>query len=44
MRQALQLAGFEIERAHGAAEAAAMLRADLAVIPPLIRELGVTPQ
>ena len=44
VRQALHLAGFEIERAQGSAEAAAMLRADLAVIPPLIRELGVTPQ
>ena len=44
VRQALQLAGFEIERALGAADAAATLRADLALIPPLIRALGVTPQ
>jgi tripartite-type tricarboxylate transporter receptor subunit TctC len=44
VRQALLLAGFELERAHGAADGAAMLRADLALIPPLIRALGVTPQ
>ena len=40
VRQALQLAGFEIERALGAADAAATLRADLALIPPLIRAFG----
>ncbi len=44
VRQALHLAGFEIERALSGAEAAATLRADLALIPPLIRELGVAPQ
>ena len=41
VRQALLLAGFEIERVLGAADAAATLRADLALVPPLIRELGV---
>jgi tripartite-type tricarboxylate transporter receptor subunit TctC len=44
VRQALQGAGFEIERVLGAADAASTLRADLALIPPLIRALGVTPQ
>ena len=44
VRQALHLAGFEIERAQDGAQAAAALRADLALIPPLIRALGVAPQ
>jgi tripartite-type tricarboxylate transporter receptor subunit TctC len=44
VRQALQTVGFEIERPLGAADASATLRADLALIPPLIRAMGITPQ
>lgn len=43
-RVALRSAGFESARAAGSAEAQALIDADLAVIPALIRDLGVLPQ
>jgi tripartite-type tricarboxylate transporter receptor subunit TctC len=44
VRQTLLVAGFELDRVLGSQETQEALRAELALIPPLIRTLGVAPQ
>ena len=44
LRQVLRFAGFEIDRVLGAADAAALWRADRALIEPMLRELGALPK
>ena len=44
VRETLLVAGFELDRVLGSDEARASLRADLALVPALIRELGVPQQ
>jgi tripartite-type tricarboxylate transporter receptor subunit TctC len=44
VRQALLVAGFELDRVLGSQETQEALRTELALVPPLIRTLGLTPQ